>query len=1037
AGTPLADDFIRLTTLRAATAPRPLEVPALPAAADPALLPYIPAAIHRRVLARQSGWLAELRRVTVLFVNLPDLTHATPLEMAQEIVRTLQEALYSFEGSVNKLSIDEKGVTLVAALGLPPLAHEDDAALGVQAALAMSARLGVLGYRCGVGVTTGRVFCGTVGSPWRCEYTILGDVVNLSARLMQAAHDGILCDRATVEAARSRLRFEDLPAIAVKGKAEPVAVARPLGRSLSLADGRTAAPMVGRDDERGRLGAVLARLARERTGGIALVVGEAGIGKSRLVAELLREADALGLASAVGAADAIERSTPYYAWRPIFRQVLGLDASDESPEASRARIEQRIAAAPGLADLAELAPLLGVVLSLEWPDNPVTTAMTGETRISNANELLARVLQDAAARAPLQLILEDCHWLDSASWSLAGRVVRDGPPIVLAIVTRPLAEPLPSEYLQFLHDPATLRVDLAPLSEAETIALVARRLGVASVPEEVAALIRTKAQGNPFFSEELAYALRDSGLIRIDDGWCRVAPGSDLGALAFPDTVQGVVTSRIDRLGPQEQLTLKVASVIGRIFSYRILRDVGPVRQDRPDLDGQLTRLVRSDLILPDDPGPDPAYGFRHVITQEVAYNLMPLEQRRRLHRAVAEWYERNHAGDLSPYYPLLARHWSQTDCAEKAVGALEKAGELALRDYANQEAIGFFSQALALDARAGPLCAPARRGAWEAQLAEAYYRLGRLGSSLEHLREALSLLGHRFPRTGRGSIAATFRELARQALHRLRPARWLGRTPGRAAELLAAARVFERMAQVYYLDNRRVLSVHAAVRALNLSEAAGRSPELARSYANVAVASGLMSLHAAAEGYVRRAREVAGMVDQPECTSYVEFVAGLYWVTVGRWEPMEEALKAAMRIAGRNGERRRWDEGAFTLATGLCWRGDLARAAGLARRIAASATQRGVAHVRIWGLAWQIWCLLPRDDGGERLVTLEAELAECLEARGDVPLADRILGHGVRALALERRGEPGAALAEARVAEEVIARTEQISQYLLAAYSA
>src|SRR5262249_47678585 len=150
----------------------------------------------------------EMRQLTVLFVNLPGLNYRTPLAKSQEVMEALQKELYRFEGSVNKLSTDEKGVTFVAALGLPPLAHEDDPVRGTSAALAIRARLTELGWPCSVGVTTGRVFCGTIGSEVRCEFTVIGDVVNLSARLMQAAKGGVLCDERTYKAAQDRFDWE-------------------------------------------------------------------------------------------------------------------------------------------------------------------------------------------------------------------------------------------------------------------------------------------------------------------------------------------------------------------------------------------------------------------------------------------------------------------------------------------------------------------------------------------------------------------------------------------------------------------------------------------------------------------------------------------------------------------------------------------------------------------------------------------------------------------------------------------------------------
>jgi class 3 adenylate cyclase len=276
---------------------------------------YIPGAILTRLAAGQISWLAELRRVTVIFINLPDLNHTMPLEQAQTVMRTLQAALYRYEGSINKLNVDDKGVTLVAALGLPPLAHEDDAIRGVQAALAMQTALRDLGLRSAIGITTGRAFCGAIGSEQRREYTMIGNVVNLAARLMQAATGDILSDTATVQAAQTHLVFESLPAISIKGRAEPVLVFRPRGETKTVV--RPQAAIVGRNAERMLLSDQIQRLLRSEESGVVVIEGEAGIGKSRLVEELQRQAQVLGVNSLVGFGDAIEKSRPYHAWRDL------------------------------------------------------------------------------------------------------------------------------------------------------------------------------------------------------------------------------------------------------------------------------------------------------------------------------------------------------------------------------------------------------------------------------------------------------------------------------------------------------------------------------------------------------------------------------------------------------------------------------------------------------------------------------------------------------------------------------------------------
>ncbi|HWD45829.1 MAG TPA: adenylate/guanylate cyclase domain-containing protein, partial [Actinomycetota bacterium] len=234
---------------------QPAPSPAPAAAGGPVppaelITPYLPRAMLASMVAGHVEWLAELRQITVVFANLPDLDHRAGLEEAQEAMVGLQGALYRYEGSINKLSVDEKGTTLVAALGLPPLAHEDDPARGVQAALAMREVMAGLGRQAAIGVTTGRAFCGTVGSSWRREYTMLGAVVNLAARLMQQAGDGVLCDTATAEAARSSLAFEPLGPVRVKGRADPVPVYRPGaaqgGRGRRGPEPVARVPLVGR-----------------------------------------------------------------------------------------------------------------------------------------------------------------------------------------------------------------------------------------------------------------------------------------------------------------------------------------------------------------------------------------------------------------------------------------------------------------------------------------------------------------------------------------------------------------------------------------------------------------------------------------------------------------------------------------------------------------------------------------------------------------------------------------------------------------------
>ena len=369
---------------------------------------YVPGTVTARFAANQENWIGELRMVTVLFVNLPELNYATPLDRAQTIVRYLQQELYRFEGSINKLNLDDKGTSLLAALGLPPLAHEDDPRRAVQAAMAIRRRLLELGLRSSVGIATGRVFCGSVGSVRRREYTLMGDVVNLSARLMQTALGDIHCDDTTRRMSEKYIDFQRLADIHIKGKAIPVGVYRPLEQKGVIRTGQQT--LVGRERERQILrnavqalkepGSLTSPGDEEDRVRLIVVEGQPGIGKSSLISDCLDQAHQADIKCYVGCGDAIESATLYYAWRPIIYQVLDLHPVPQAADALRERIvEQFQTRCP---DLQHLAPLLGGVLSINLPDNDHTRYMTGKMRGENTRELLQqlieRVTKEAASR---------------------------------------------------------------------------------------------------------------------------------------------------------------------------------------------------------------------------------------------------------------------------------------------------------------------------------------------------------------------------------------------------------------------------------------------------------------------------------------------------------------------------------------------------------------------------------------------------------------------------------------------------------------
>src|SRR5581483_6544479 len=414
----------------------------------------------------------------------------------------------------------------------------------------------------------------------------------------------------------------------------------------------------------------------------------------------------VGATCILAAGDAVEQSAIYFPWREVFSQVFELDTLPDDAAVRRAQVMNWLESNADDPDLVRLAPLLNAVLPLNLPENEQTAGMTGRVRADATRDLLARILRRTMRATPLVIVIEDAHWLDSASWALLERVAALDAPLLLVIATRPFGATAPAEFERLRAAPETRLLILEPLPSEDVSTLIQQRLGVRTLPEPVLNLIRERAEGNPFFSEELAYALRDSGVIVLHDGVYELAPDApDLETLRFPDTVQGVITSRIDRLTPSQQLAIKVASVIGRIFAFRVLCDIESVPEDTEQLEHDLSVLAALDLTPIESREPELRYIFKHVITQQVAYNLLLYSQRQQIHRLIAEWYERTFPDALSQYYPLLSYHWSnavQIEPADpaalvKAIDYLRKAGKQAVEGNANQEALEFLTHALEL----------------------------------------------------------------------------------------------------------------------------------------------------------------------------------------------------------------------------------------------------------------------------------------------------------------------------------------------------
>lgn len=874
------DKKFRLINIPETIISKSIVQPKLAEGSEKSLQSFVPLTITTRLIAGQMQWLAELRRMSILFVNLQNFNSNTSIEHAQKVISIVQETAFHFEGILNKIGMDEKGASPLIIFGAPPFAHEDDPLRAVMAAQEISKKLTALGQAHSIGITTGRVFCGAIGGEQCREYAVIGDAINTAARLMQVAEsNSILCDSVTQQATNLKVRFSPSKQIQLKGKKDAIAVFNPLTDVESTQTTHHDNLFVGRDFEKNLLYEKLLQINLKR---VVILEGEAGIGKSRLSDYVQKQANDLGHVCFVCTGDAVEKNTSYFAWRNVFRKLLNIEESFKLEE----RQAQATAYLPE--KWRERVALLNSILALDFEEPSFIKEMSGEVRAENIRAMLIDLLHEI--KKPIAITLEDAHWLDSASWALTLEVSRVIDSLFLFIVTRPIGEPMPSQYRTFLNDETVEYIALGPLSPDEALELVKQRLNVNHLPEDMANLIRTKAEGNPFFSEELAYSLRDSKLIKIENSICQIVAGVDLKSFSFPDTVQGVVTSRIDRLPPQEQLCIKVASVIGRIFTYHLLHDIHPIHNDKPHLQSYLTELEKLDLTPLETPNPELTYIFKHAITQDVAYNLMLFAQRKELHQSIAEWYEKQF-DDLSPFYPTLAHHWRHSDNHEKVLHYLELATQQALENFANHEAIDFLNLILNIEAQS-PIKDNFHKARWERQLGQAYKGMSDMETSKVHLQNALRLMGHPIPKSIFGWVFNLLGQLLKRIMVPIRPVAKDSKEAEKIKEITIA---YESLSEIYYYAIDLPPFLACLLHLLNLVDKLGFSPEMARAYSVTSLVAGLIPLHSIAKRYEKQSLEIINKLGQFEGLAFAMSGLSLYNMGIGEFKQALQNMTRAV----------------------------------------------------------------------------------------------------------------------------------------------
>jgi len=1024
----------RLNGFRKPEPVAPLRSPDFGVDAADALRSFIPPTVLTRLDAGQAAWLSDLRQLTVMFVMLkgPDPPPAQLLQWMHAAMREMQATMSRFQGDAIHLIQDDKGLIGVLCFGLPPHIHEDDADRAVASAFELQERLEAIGLTASIGITAGRVFSGIRGSDRRCEYSITGSVVNLAARLMAVSDGEVLCDTQTRLSSRGYVEFEALPAIRLKGVDQPV----PVFRANRLVTKST----TKRKAINGRVRELL-HIDRFLEGPLAgdqrvlLIEGEAGISKTVLLEEMIERATSSGWRVCRADCDAVERATPYFPWRDILRSILEIgEFEDEGQQKSR------VLSSPALNDsLRSRVSLLNPFLPFNFEEPEIVTQLANEARADITHDLVLAVLSHGAAVAPLLVAVDDVHWQDSASWKLMALAAQRLDRARMVMSARPFSDPLAAEASLVIGRETTDRMPLDNLELDAVESLILERTGATQLGTEVIEFLYERSAGNPFFVEELIHFLEEAELMTVTNGTCRLAPSVRKQGDGVPGSVRALITNRIDRLIPAQQMTLKTASVVGRSFAKKTLLAVYELEADKSGLDNHLEHVTNLRLVQIESADPELTYLFRHLTIQQVIYDQMPVRHRRTLHRSLAEWYASSNAENPS-FFPLLAYHWGHSGEVEKEIEYLAKSGEEAARRFANREAVDFFSAAVAkletLSDRNSHIWRR-WRAHWTRQIGESQFHLGDLPATQTNLESSLKQMGRPAARTRFGIRLDIVVQALIQLSHRLFP-NWMTSDQLVPAEeenragLQEAALALQRLSQVHYLRIDMALGVTRAVRGLNLAERAGRSPLLARAYSGVSLVIGLLRVHRLAEMYARWSVATARETGHMPTSTYVLMATGVYRLGIGQWDVVQPEAAEAIALARQIGDQRLLGEAMVVEAIRCCFLGDHRAAYRWYEELYETA-QRGENTVHEgWSFSGRGECLFRRGDLSDSLDMFHSALE--LLADSD-HRTEEIRLNGLIATALWRLGRADEAIHYMEKMRQTVANTSYTTSSTLDAY--
>ena len=965
----------------------------------------VPRVVQTRYATTEQTWASEFRRICVLFVRIEGLDEEANDALArhQEAVRKLLEALRPHCGSTGTLLLDDKGLIFKLTLGVPLDSHPDDAARAVRAGFAIGQAMESQGLKWSAGVAAGHGFCGAIGGAKRREYVATGLPLPVAARLMEAAGGGLLCTQEVATQVKDTIDLSYHGSLQLRGVERLVEAHRAVGCSATSWSGER---LLGRARERQLLLTCLNKLTRGESS-VVWISGEAGVGKSALVRDFLKSVHQKGIFAVAGGTESGEYAISYVAWRGVFTGLLEV-GHDEKPhtlferinELWLARIRRR-----------ERSPLLSAVLPIEIEETEFSRSLKGQVRVRATLTLLVEILRLTAKRRPVVIVLEDCQWMDSASWRLAELAAKQVPRLLLVMTSR--SAPGRPELVSIRQLASFTELDLGPLGKDAINELVHDLFEGQAVNAEIMAEIEHRAQGNPFFAREYTWLLKTNGAVSLVNRCWELNAQYNTQSEHVPTTIESLITSRVDNLTPDEVTVLKTASVIGDSFVLPVLEASCPVESSQNHLRSVVQRLERHQLIVSENQA-ERTFAFCHQLIREVVYNLLPYIHRRALHRSVATSLEMIHTHNLSLQYDVLAHHWAMAGVPEPTVKYADLAAYRALRTGAYSEAESLLERCVRLVEEQKQV--PAERiqlVRWHRQLGDARHGLGNQEGRAQEARRALALGGRRRPDSTAGLVTQSVWRLLCLQTRRLMKSAYKIPKMEEQELIQELTRSYRHSAYAGYFLNDPLGTMYDSINAVECAERITPSADLAGAYSELGGYLGVAGLRNTGWRLLGRAVRVAEQVGEPDGLAYVHMVNCLYAVGMGNWDTAEMSAKLCQEYSEKLGDRVNWANAQIVLFWTNYYQGQqgqLEFASEIANKLLAQAREAGNRQQEVWGLRAVALCDLRRHAASEASQRLEQclhyqrgteSLIERLETQGPLALAHLCIGETQKALTL------------------------------------